>query len=98
MKSAKKKGSSRVETSVKALEVSNTLLGMGPHFLATSVIHPAIARKGKLCIQVLDNFISMPTFCNFEINFCSRSNNINIICCRDLIIYDTLAKQTFVFE
>lgn len=54
-----------METSVKALEVSNTLLGVGSHFLATSVIHPAIARNGKLCIQVLDNVISMPTFCNF---------------------------------
>lgn len=64
-KNTKKEGSRRVETSVKALEVSNTLLGVGSHFLATSVIHPAIARNGKLCIQVLDNVISMPTFCNF---------------------------------
>lgn len=50
---------------MKALEVPNTLLGVGSHFLETSVIPPAIARKGKLRIQVLDNIISMPTFCNF---------------------------------
>lgn len=33
----------------------NTLIDEGSHFLATSVINPAIVCKGKLSIQVLDN-------------------------------------------